>query len=142
MKSIVTLSAAIALLILASAGVVAQTMQHRHGQTATPPAGGHMMQHGQGAAKPGDAQLSEASKAYLEAMDRMHGPMMEGSRDPDADVAFVKGMIPHHQGAIDMARIVLRHGKDEAIRKLANDVIREQEREIALMREWLKHRGH
>lgn len=127
MKPFLTLTAALSLLVLAGAGVVAQTMQHRHGH------GGH------GGA--GAAQLTEASKAYLEAMDRMHGPMMEGSRDRDPDIAFVKGMIPHHQGAIDMARIVLRHGKDEEIRKLANEVIREQEREIAQMREWLKRRG-
>lgn len=127
MKPFLTLTAALSLLVLAGAGVVAQTMQHRHGH------GGH------GGA--GAAQLTEASKAYLEAMDRMHGPMMEGSRDRDPDIAFVKGMIPHHQGAIDMAHIVLRHGKDEEIRKLANEVIREQEREIAQMREWLKRRG-
>jgi uncharacterized protein (DUF305 family) len=50
-------------------------------------------------------------------------------------------MIPHHQGAIDMAKVVLQHGKDEQTKKLAADVIREQEREIAEMREWLKKRG-
>ncbi len=74
-------------------------------------------------------------------MERMHGPMMAGVRDPDPDVAFVKGMIPHHQGAIDMARIVLQHGKDEQARKWATDVIREQAREIAKMEAWLKARG-
>jgi len=104
-----------------------------------------MMQRGAAAdphAGHGAAQLSDASKAYLEAMDKMHGPMMEGARAPDADVAFIKGMIPHHQGAIDMARIVMRYGKDEQTRKLANDVIREQEREIAEMQAWLKKHGH
>lgn len=74
-------------------------------------------------------------------MERMHGPMMEGIRDPDPDAAFVKGMIPHHRGAIDMARIVLQHGKDDQTRKWAADVIREQEREIAEMEAWLKVRG-
>ena len=47
-------------------------------------------------------------------------------------------MIPHHQGAIEMAQIVLKYGKDEEIRKLANAIIREQRREIAEMQEWLK----
>jgi uncharacterized protein (DUF305 family) len=74
-------------------------------------------------------------------MERMHGPMMEGVRDPDPDVAFVRGMIPHHQGAIEMARVVLQHGRDEQARKWAADVIREQAREIAEMQAWLKARG-
>ena len=104
----------------------------------------HMAQAAGGAhAGHGDAsKMTDASKAYMEAMDKMHGPMMEGARDPDADVAFVKGMIPHHQGAIDMARIVLRHGKDAQIRKLANEVIRAQTREIAEMEAWLKKHAH
>jgi hypothetical protein len=89
-----------------------QQMMQQHGAAG----GGHGAHHG--------AQLTEASKAYLEAMDKMHGPMMDGARAPDPDVAFVKGMIPHHEGAIEMARIVLRYGKDEQMKKLANDVIR------------------
>jgi hypothetical protein len=84
---------------------------------------------------------SEATKAYMTAMDKMHGPMMQAIQDPNPDVAFVKGMIPHHQSAIDMAKVVLQHGKDEQAKKWANDVIREQEREIAEMREWLRKRG-
>ena len=84
------------------------------------------------------ATQSEATKAYLAAMDKMHGPMMEGARAADPDVAFVKGMIPHHQGAIDMAQVVLQFGKDEQTKKWAADVIREQAREISEMQEWLK----
>ena len=64
--------------------------------------------------------------------------MMQGMQAPDPDVAFVRGMIPHHQGAIDMAKVVLQYGKDPQTKKWANDVIREQQREIGEMEEWLK----
>ncbi|TXL72474.1 DUF305 domain-containing protein [Vineibacter terrae] len=81
---------------------------------------------------------SAATKAYMEAAERMHGPMMEGIQASDPDVAFVRGMIAHHQGAIDMAKVVLQYGKDGQTKKWANDVIREQQREITEMQEWLK----
>ena len=84
---------------------------------------------------------SPATKAYMEAADSMHGPMMEGIQDSNPDVAFVRGMIPHHEGAIAMARVVLQYGKDPQTRKWAEDVIREQQREIEEMQAWLSKHG-
>ena len=80
-----------------------------------------------------------ATKAYRDANAKMHKDMdINYTNDPDAD--FIRGMIPHHQGAIDMAKVILEHGKDEKARKWATEIIREQEREIGEMREWLKAR--
>lgn len=75
------------------------------------------------------------------SMAKMHKDMEAALAEPDPDVAFIKGMIPHHQGAIDMARAQLQHGKDPENRRLAEHIIAEQEKEIAQMKDWLKRRG-
>lgn len=67
------------------------------------------------------------------AMSRMMTDM-EVAPTGDVDRDFLSMMIPHHQGAVDMARAVLRHGADERVRRLAQGIVVEQEQEIALMR--------
>lgn len=83
----------------------------------------------------------EAMSAFMATMDTMHGPMMEGMQHPDPDVAFMQGMIPHHQGGIDMAEVVLEYGSDREVRALAQHVINEQQIEIEQMRRWLAIRA-
>ena len=67
------------------------------------------------------------------AMTRMMADM-EVAPSGDVDHDFLAMMIPHHQGAIDMAKAVLRHGKDEQVRRIAQGIVVEQEQEIAVMR--------
>jgi hypothetical protein len=119
--------------------------EHPHGPqaigkaTAPPaPAGTHGLGH---AAPPASASGASARGAYEASMAKMHGPMQVGIQHPDPDVAFVLGMIPHHQGAIDMAQIQLQYGKDPANRKLAREIIAAQQHEIEEMKSWLAARG-
>jgi uncharacterized protein (DUF305 family) len=113
------------LLLLGATGTV--EAQHGHGHSST-------------AAPATTAEETPATKAYRAANDKMHASM-NLNYSGDADVDFLRGMIPHHQGAIDMAKIALQHGKDARVRKLAEEVIRAQEQEIADMQKWLKEMG-
>lgn len=99
---------------------------------------GHGMSHG--ATAPATAKDSAATSAYKAVNAKMHKDM-DIAYSGDADADFVRGMIPHHQGAIDMAKVVLANGKDPELKKLAESIITDQEREIAQMRDWLKKNG-
>jgi uncharacterized protein (DUF305 family) len=109
----------IAVALLLTAPAVAQTMQHGETVPATSPAAREMQQ----------------------AMEKMHAAMMSVPYTDDADADFVAAMIPHHQGAVDMARVELKYGKDPEMRRLAHAVVAAQEQEIKQMRRWQAKRG-
>ena len=118
--SLVSSRLVIALSLALAAPLMAQTTDHS----------GHKMA---GTATP-------ATLAYEGAMTTMMSAMeIPYSGNPDAD--FVRGMIPHHQGAVDNARIVLQYGTDPDVRKFAEAVIAAQEAEILWLTEWLAKNG-
>jgi Domain of unknown function (DUF305) len=84
-----------------------------------------------------------ADRDWLEliaSMDTMHMAMGAIKRSGNADVDFVRLMLPHHQAAIDMAKTQLLYGKDPQMRRLAQEIITDQQLEIELMQRWLKGR--
>ena len=89
-------------------------------------------------AKP-TASDTPATRAFREADAKMHGEMAIRYTG-DVDVDFARGMIPHHRGAVAMARIALEHSRNPEIRKLAEDIVRSQDAEIAVMEKFLKDR--
>ncbi len=74
----------------------------------------------------------------IASMDKMHMAMEAIKPSGDSDVDFVRLMLPHHQAAIDMAKIQLLYGKDPQTRRLAQEIITDQQLEIGLMQRWLK----
>lgn len=76
-------------------------------------------------------------QAYARSMDVLHGDMVLGIADPQPDMAFARGMLPHHIGAVDMAKVQLQYGTDEEMRALAQSIINTQQGEIQLMQNWI-----
>jgi uncharacterized protein (DUF305 family) len=129
MKAALSFFAVIA--IAASATVQAQTPAPKA------PVDHSKMDHSKmGHSAPAAAGDTASTQAFKAANDKMHAGMnIPFTGNADAD--FVNGMIPHHQGAVEMARIVLQHGKDPQLKKLARDIIKAQDKEVAFMQRWL-----
>ncbi|MFS8934297.1 DUF305 domain-containing protein [Cupriavidus taiwanensis] len=121
-----TAARALAALCLSAASLAAPAQNaHQHpGQAAPPPF------------------IASTAKPYAalidDAMNVMHHGMTQAPTNGDPDHDFVAMMIPHHQGAIDMAKALLLYGKDPALRNLAQGIITEQQNEIRLMQAWLQ----
>lgn len=96
-----------------------------------------------GASAPDHAVAPEAAAvaAFREANAKMHAGMdLPSTGDTDAD--FARGMLAHHQGAVDMARIELEHGSDSELQQLAERIIASQEGEIVQIQAWLARNGY
>lgn len=107
-------------------GPVAPAMaQHAHGGT-----------HDQGG---GSDDLQPSTREFIAVNEWMHEAMAIEFTG-DADVDFMRGMIPHHQAAVEMALVVLEHGSDPEVRALATEIIAAQNDEIEMMQRWLENR--
>ena len=111
--------------LMLSAGLGSAQMNHaNHGATAVPSTG------------------SPAANAFhremTASMAKMHEDMTSAPMTGNPDIDFAEMMIPHHQGAIDMAKIQLKYGKDPALRTLADEIITAQEKEIVEMRQRIR----
>lgn len=85
--------------------------------------------------------MNTSDDAMNMSMNDMAG-MLEGKTGDDFDKAFLEGMIPHHEGAIDMAEAALRDAKHAEIRDMANAIITTQQREIDQMKQWMRSWGY
>ncbi len=109
------------------------TMEHGEGHDMGAMKG---MDHGASKAPFLRGALSPSSQALADANMRMHKDM-DIVYTGDADIDFLRGMIAHHQGAIDMAKAQLAYGKDAQVKRLAREIIRAQTQEIHWMKTWL-----
>ena len=106
----------IAAFVVASGAAFAQTDEHH------PDAGAPQAPLAAPAPESTPGSMPEQCTAMMSIMQKMM-PMMQGVQAADSDVAFIQAMIPHHQGAIDMARAVLQFGKDDVVKAWANEII-------------------
>lgn len=123
-RTLIAISSAAAIGLFVAGGVMAQTENSGH-DMGTMDMGGMEM------------PSTPAAQGYMTAMMTMMQAMHDAKSTGDADIDFVTGMIPHHQAAIDMAKVQLEYGKDPEIRKLSEDIIAAQTKEIAQMEAWL-----
>ena len=82
-----------------------------------------------------------SSMAFMNANKSMMDAMTNMKPSGDADKDFVMMMIPHHQGAVDMAEVELQYGKDPTLKKIAEQIIKSQKKEIEEFKKWQQKHG-
>ncbi|WP_144148357.1 DUF305 domain-containing protein [Paraburkholderia sp. BCC1884] len=87
------------------------------------------------------AGSADSTQAFKAADDKMMHDMSAPTYTGDADKDFVSHMVPHHQGAIEMAQVELKYGKDPELKRLARNIIKAQHDEIAFMQRWQAKHG-
>lgn len=87
------------------------------------------------------AGKSEEMAALIQTMEPMHTDMMRGMTAADFQTAFVCSMIPHHQGAVEMAQVAQKYSSDPWILMFAQEIISTQQVEIREMQAWLARKG-
>ena len=126
-----------AVMIVGVAGGIAFAQSSHQGHGSAPMGGPTPAMMDDMQPKPGDSPFIKAMKeSHMRMMTNMHVKL---TGDPDVD--FRTSMIPHHQGAVDMAKVALEFAKDPETKKMAQAIITDQEREIAEMQAWLKKHG-
>jgi len=120
-----------------TAGLAASMMTAAFAQPAPKPQMGDSMPMKMMMPETSDSASTKEYKATMMQMMQAMSSKFTG----DADVDFMVHMKAHHQGAIDMAKIVLTNGKDPAVKKLATEIVSAQEKEIKTIDEWLKAKG-
>lgn len=103
----------------------------------TDPHAGHGSHARESSSASSKSTTTASTKKYQQINENMH-KSMDIKFTGDADKDFLAAMIPHHQGAVEMAEVVLQHGKNPKIRQLAQEIITLQKKEIAEMRQLLK----
>ena len=131
MRNIMTIFGGAALLAALASGVVAQSSHH--GDKPMDAATMTKTMQDMMPAVSDNASTKAYKDSHMKMMKEMHVTF-----SGNADVDFVRNMIPHHQGAIDMAKVELQYGKDPALKEMAQKIIADQEKEIAQMQTWLK----
>ena len=120
-----------------ASGAYAQSTHGEHGApSGTAPAAMPGMMPNMAPKETDAASTKDFKEADMRMMKNMDRPF---TGDPDVD--FRVHMIPHHQGAVDMAKVALKHAKDPETKKMAETIIKDQEREVGEMQAWLKKHG-